>query len=465
MSKLNITKKVLSFVTCSALSLGIVAYYPVATSKTPTKASAKTIAEIQEERAANEAKIADYDYQLSQLEGDKANEEAYQQTLNDKIKLIKENIDNLNLELNKLEEDITTTENNITQLDQDIQDQQADIDESVETFKQRLCNMYVSGNDNLASIVLGTGSFYDVMSQIESANRMAEYDEKLINSILDEIDSLEQSKKDLESEKLTLEMKKQDQENKKAQKAKDLEELNTEMAKTQEVIDNLAMQENMIQNNKAQVAQYQAELDAEEATIREAEEAARREADRKAAEEAARQAAAQQAAQQSSQQSYSSTNTQTYVPSAPTYQETTVYASGFAWPTPGFYYISSPYGSRWGSFHRGIDVGDAGIHGAAACASKSGTVIAMNSTCTHDCAKTSSCGCGGGYGNYVLIAHDGGYSTMYAHLASVCVSVGDTVSQGQTIGYVGSTGWSTGAHLHFEVRLNGTAQNPMNYVG
>ncbi|NLT08679.1 MAG: peptidoglycan DD-metalloendopeptidase family protein, partial [Ruminococcus sp.] len=427
MSKLSITKKVLSFVTCSALSLGIVAYYPVVTSKTPTKASAKTIAEIQEERAANEAKIADYDYQLSQLEGDKANEQAYQQALNDKIKLIKENIDNLNLELNKLEEDITTTENNINQLDQNIKDQQADIDESVETFKQRLCSMYVSGNDNLASIVLGTGSFYDVMSQVESANRMAEYDEKLINSILDEIDNLEQSKKDLESEKLTLEMKKQDQENKKAQKAKDLEELNTEMAKTQEVIDNLAMQENMLQNNKAQIAQYQAELDAEEDTIREAEEAARREADRKAAEEAARQAAAQQAAQQ---QSYASTNTQTYIPSEPTYHETTVYGSGFAWPTPGFYYISSYYGPRWGSFHRGIDVGDSGIHGAAACASKSGTVIAMNSNCPHDCAKTSSCGCGGGYGNYVLIAHDGGYSTMYAHLASVCVSVGDTVSQG-----------------------------------
>lgn len=459
MSKLNITRKVLSFVTCSALSLGVVTFYPVINSKSSTKASAKTIAEIQEERAANDAKIADYDYQLNQLEGNKANEEAYQQTLNEQIKLIKENIDNLNLELNKLDEDIFNTEQNITSLDQSIVEQQATIDENVEIFKERLCDMYVSGNDNLASIVLGADSFYDLMSQVESANRMAEYDEKLINGLLDEIDNLEQSKKDLESEKLTLEMKKQDQENKKAQKAKDLEELNDKMAKTQEIIDNLAMQQRMIEGNKDQLAKDNAALDAEEEAIREAAKKAAEEAARKAAEEAKR------IADQQSSSGGSSSAQPTYTAPEPTYTQPQTYASGFAWPAPGFYYISSGFGSRWGTTHRGIDVGDAGIHGGAACASQSGTVIAMNSTCTHDCAKTSSCGCGGGYGNYVLIAHDGGYSTMYAHLASVCVSVGDYVSQGQTIGYIGSTGWSTGAHLHFEIRANGVAQNPMNYVG
>ena len=139
-------------------------------------------------------------------------------------------------------------------------------------------------------------------------------------------------------------------------------------------------------------------------------------------------------------------------------------ASGFAWPAPGFCYISSYYGPRWGSFHGGIDVGDAGIHGGAACASKSGTVISVNNSCTHDYAKSGSCGCGGGYGNYVIISHDGTYSTVYGHLASATVSVGQYVNQGDVIGYIGSTGWSTGAHLHFEVRVNGSRVDPMGYV-
>jgi len=139
-------------------------------------------------------------------------------------------------------------------------------------------------------------------------------------------------------------------------------------------------------------------------------------------------------------------------------------ASGFAWPAPGFCYISSYYGPRWGSFHGGIDVGDAGIHGGAACASKSGTVITVCNSCTHDYPKNGSCGCGGGYGNYVVISHDGTYSTVYGHLASACVSVGQYVNQGDVIGYIGSTGWSTGAHLHFEVRVNGNRVDPLGYV-
>ena len=76
----------------------------------------------------------------------------------------------------------------------------------------------------------------------------------------------------------------------------------------------------------------------------------------------------------------------------------------------------------------------------------------------------AGCGCGGGYGNYVIISHDGTYSTLYGHLASAAVSVGQYVNQGDVIGYIGSTGWSTGAHLHFEVRVNGSACDPLGYV-
>ena len=102
--------------------------------------------------------------------------------------------------------------------------------------------------------------------------------------------------------------------------------------------------------------------------------------------------------------------------------------------------------------------------GTPVVAAADGTVVATNSSCTHNWGKSYSCGCGGGYGNYVIIQHDGTYSTLYGHMASVSVSVGQSVSAGQTIGYVGSTGFSTGFHLHFEVRVNGTKVDPMKYL-
>lgn len=141
----------------------------------------------------------------------------------------------------------------------------------------------------------------------------------------------------------------------------------------------------------------------------------------------------------------------------PDYDET-----AFGWPCPGYYYISSGFGSRWGTTHKGIDI--AQNAGADAVASRAGKVIKINTSCTHNYGKNSNC-CGNGYGNYVLIDHeDGTYSTMYAHLQSVIVAVGDYVEKGQTVGYVGTTGWSTGYHLHFEIRKDGVAVNPENYL-
>ena len=320
--------------------------------------------------------------------------------------------------------------------------------------------MYVTGNDNLATVVVGTSSFYDMLSRVEMVNRIASYDEELINDILGEIDAMEQSKKDLESEKLTLEMRLEEQKKRKEEKDAEMEVYYEKTRLCQAEIDRISLEQQTLEGDKEKLAAMNAEFDAMiEAEIqRQAEEAQRAYEARIAAEqEAARQAqaaAAQQAAQQG--ETYTPTYSEpAYIP-APS-------ASGFSWPAPGFCYISSGYGYRWGTTHKGIDIGDAGIHGGAACAAKAGTVIYVNNSCPHDYAKNGNC-CGDGYGNYVVIAHDGTYSTLYGHLASACVSVGQSVSQGQVIGYIGSTGWSTGAHLHFEVRVNGVAQDPSGYV-
>lgn len=131
---------------------------------------------------------------------------------------------------------------------------------------------------------------------------------------------------------------------------------------------------------------------------------------------------------------------------------------GFLWPAPCSHKITSPYGYRsdphgrhFTSFHSGIDIAGAGIADRTVIASKSGKVIY---------AKNSS----KGYGNHIIIEHENGMQTLYAHLESINVSEGQKVSQGDSIGIIGTTGDSTGLHLHFEVRVNGSTKDPQQYV-
>lgn len=141
-------------------------------------------------------------------------------------------------------------------------------------------------------------------------------------------------------------------------------------------------------------------------------------------------------------------------------------AEPYLWPVAGYYNISSGFGQRTAGTHRGIDItgSSAGlISGAEVQASRGGTVCTVSRTCTHNYPKSSSCGCGGGYGNYVYILHTDGTQTRYAHLATVWVGEGEIVARGQTLGTVGSTGSSAGYHLHFEIRSadGETIYNPM----
>ena len=124
------------------------------------------------------------------------------------------------------------------------------------------------------------------------------------------------------------------------------------------------------------------------------------------------------------------------------------------WPAPSCHSLSSYFGWRIhpisgvNKYHSGVDI--PASYGSSILAADSGTVILA--------------GWNGGYGNCVVISHGNGVSTLYGHMSSIAVSVGQSVSQGQTVGYVGSTGASTGAHLHWEVAVNGVRQDPLNYA-
>ena len=145
------------------------------------------------------------------------------------------------------------------------------------------------------------------------------------------------------------------------------------------------------------------------------------------------------------------------------YTPVTPSGSGYTWPVPGHTALSSVFGEDRGTYgHGAIDISDGSIMGATVVAADSGTVVVSNNSCTHNWGKSGSCGCGGGYGNYVWIDHNNGKCTIYGHLTRAVVSQGSHVSKGQVIGYVGSTGWSSGPHLHFECRINGTKYDPMS---
>jgi murein DD-endopeptidase MepM/ murein hydrolase activator NlpD len=121
-------------------------------------------------------------------------------------------------------------------------------------------------------------------------------------------------------------------------------------------------------------------------------------------------------------------------------------AAGLIWPCRGP--LTSPFGMRWGRMHQGQDI--ACGYGTAIHAAKAGTVVFAGQM--------------SGYGNVVIIDHGGGFSTLYAHQSRMAVSQGQRVNQGDIIGFVGSTGHSTGPHLHFETRFGGTPRNPIPYL-
>ncbi|MBR6761892.1 MAG: peptidoglycan DD-metalloendopeptidase family protein [Oscillospiraceae bacterium] len=393
--------------------------------------SAKTLAEIEAEKKEKQKLQAEKQKELDSLSKDIEDQEAYQAVLQEKIDLINEELLLIDTQLQGLNADIATKESDIAVLEGQIAAQQDSIDEGLENFKARIRTLYVHGNDSLLSALVGATDFYDVLAKIDLINRIAEHDDEMLDTLNTQLNTLSETKTDLDSRVQALNLKKTETESIRGEYSTKMNELDAAMQETTAVKLELERQKN---DAESYIAEYQEQIDSLDKETQAIIDAAKKEEEK---------------------------NQQTGNPN-PIITPDPGYNGTLAWPVPGFYYISSRFGPRWGRTHSGIDIAGGGIHHANITAAASGTVTKVVVGCPHDYA--GFCYCGGGYGNYVTVNHGNGLVTLYAHMSSVSVSVGDTVSTGSVLGHVGSTGNSTGYHLHFSVIVNGTFVNPENYL-
>lgn len=404
-----------------------------------------------------EDSISDLEQQLQQLEQEN---EKYQKILDDTKSDIAEKEEYKSALVSKvqvLDEKIAVTREKISSLNDDIKEKQdaydkglSEVEDQFDALANRLRILYMSGNATDLEIIFGAKDFSDLIDKMELVKSLANSDKELISEIQTKLDELSTKKEALEADKKDLETQQ-------ASLKSDQDEFNKLISDNDEILKNLYASNSEAQNSLESAALQSDEIEAKISQYYAAQKAA--------AEHAAQASQSSSSSSSSSNSSSSSSSGSSSSGSSSSGSSSVIVpsGSGFAWPTPGFVSLSSEwFEDREVYNHGGIDIAGAGIMGTPVVAAADGTVVATNSSCTHNWGKSYSCGCGGGYGNYVMISHAGGKMTVYGHLTSLTVSSGQSVSRGQVIGYVGSTGNSTGPHLHYECRLNGVRYNPMS---
>lgn len=456
---LEASKRVLVMATAAVSVIAISSSFgsdwsePIVTNAENTMADyEKQIEEYQQKQEEFDQKIADTEDDIKKEEENQAaiesQIETVQATIYEYSKMIgeiKKSLDKVQANIDKLNEQIDETQKTINQ-------KQTEIETDIANFKTRLRAMYVAGDDSYISILLGSKDFYDALMKAELVKRVAAHDDQAIDNLVEKKNELEEAKKALETKKTEVEKQKAELESQKKSYSEKKAEQQTQMDKLSVLVaQSKAHLEALEADRLAHEAQREAYAEREEeAQAMWNKLYAEAEARRKAAEEEARRLAAMD-----KNNNYDTSNDTDY---------TTGTSGNFIWPVPGHYVITYGVGMRWGAYHAGIDISDGGIGGDQIVASDAGKVVVAENYCPHDWGKNNSCGCGGGYGRYCIVDHGNGYMTLYGHMTNCIVTAGQTVEQGETLGYVGSTGFSTGNHLHFEVRQNGVAMNPENYV-
>lgn len=362
------------------------------------------ISAAQEEREKLQAGLTDIKKMKEELEKSKDNLEAYIVQLDSNLNTVSEKIAELQTTIEEKEADIETT---TAELEEALTTEQ----EQYEAMKVRIQFMYEKGDAYYLEAILGADSFGDILNRADYFEEIASYDRKKLEEYMLNRQMIELCKQELEQEKQVLEEAKTAQEAEQA----NLEELIG--VKEQQI----TAYESDITNKEEAIKQYEEDIAAQTELIS-ALEAAVAEEKRRLMEENG---------------------------------DIISYDGGmFKWPAPSYTRISSDYGNRPHPtlgvvlFHNGVDMAAPG--GSKILAAYDGKVVAADYSAT--------------MGNYIMIDHGDGLYTVYMHASALYVSKGDIVVKGEHIAAVGSTGRSTGNHLHFSVRLNGSYVSPWNYL-
>lgn len=372
-------------------------------------------AEIQKQSDELEKSIAENKDQTKTLVSQKAE-------IDQEMEMSRQKIENLNEQIQQLNLLIAEKQ---TELEASVAKEEA----LQKQYKARLRSMEETGSVSYWSILFRASSFSDLLDRVDMIREIAESDQLMLKQLSAATQAVETERADLEQQKLDLQQTEDDL-------AVEQAELETKRAKADTLI-------TQMQAEYASLSDEFLAAEADEAAVREQIKKTETDYFNALAKEQAAAAAAAAAANKTSNSNNSSSSSSGGASSG-----------GFAFPLAYSTGVTCAYGPRVHpingnkSFHYGVDLA-AGMN-TEIYATKSGTVTGATY--------------GEANGYYVTINHGDGYSSIYAHMTNYVVSVGDSVKQGQLIGYVGTTGWSTGPHLHFEILYNGSNVNPMNYI-
>ena len=392
-----------------------------------TRTFAANLNSLQNEKSEIKTQINEKEEELEEIVSEKT--EALKQVsgLISQISSYQREIDDLNEKIKELKTKIGDAEKQI-KLDEEEYKRQQD------ALNARLVAMYKNGNTSYLDFLLTSSNIVDFISSYYLISQMTEYDEKMLAEVADHKEKIEKEKQTLEEDKAEIEnsqktvqakqnslevvkREKQAYANKLSDEEKDAEKKIQELQDANDDIDK-------------KIKQARAEIEAAKAR-----------------------ASTQNSSSNSGSSSYAHTNVSV---------SGNVSSKGLIWPLLSkFRYISAGWYYSSGKLHGATDIAGSGIYGSPIYAAADGYVVTST-------ALINGSGNYYSYGNYVLIAHYNGLYTLYAHMSKRVAVTGQTVAQGQLIGYVGSTGNSTGPHLHFEVRTGGGSYservNPIYYL-
>ncbi|MFV0344346.1 MAG: murein hydrolase activator EnvC family protein [Anaerocolumna sp.] len=405
---------------------------------------ANEIDKAKEEKDRLAEKKAETELRLEELEKEKDDILKYIEKLDAEMSKIAGQVDDLNGKILKSEEDLKATQNDLD-LAKETEEKQYDI------MKKRIQYMYENGNSSVFDILAKSDDISDMLNQIEYMSKITEYD----NGLLEEYTNI---KKDISEKESSIK-----------EQIAQLNDLREELTFEQETVEKLMTSKNKeaakynesIEETQAVSAEYTVQLDEQEALIEDLIEAEikRLEEERKRKEEEERKRREEEERKKQEEEAANAgggneSGDNSSGGSTTDHDSSDGVSGEFIWPLPASSRITSAFGYRGqptqgaSTYHKGIDIG-AGT-GTKIIAAASGTVV----TSTYSVSA----------GNYIMISHGNGLYTVYMHCSKLFVSVGQSVSQGENIALVGSTGFSTGPHLHFGVNVGGEYVDPLKYV-